>query len=213
MYADAIAVRHPQSGAAEEIATHADIPVLNSGDGVNEHPTQALLDLYTMRRSFGSVNGLHVALIGDMTVRTMHSLPLALAKYPNTKVTCIHPDDADFQPEMKEKFRALNFRYERAESVEDVADVADVFYLNGVRHPSDMSTLGEKPSETPRMYKIDSKILERAKTEAIVLHPLPRQDELPFEVDESIHAKYYDQAYYGLVVRMALLALVLGKVQ
>lgn len=211
MYADAIAVRHPQSGAAEEIAAHADIPVLNGGDGVNEHPTQALLDLYTMRHYFGSVDGLHVALIGDMTVRTMHSLPLALAKYPNTEVTCIHPDAADFQPEMKQKFEVLNFHYKRVESVEDVANTVDVFYLNGVRHPSAMSTLVEKPSETPRMYKVNSKTLERAKANAIVLHPLPRQDELPFEVDDSVHAKYYEQAYFGLVVRMALLALVLGK--
>jgi len=211
MYADAIAMRHPVSGAAEEAARHADIPVLNGGDGVNEHPTQALLDLYTIRHYLGGLDDLHIVMIGDMTVRTMHSFPMCLAKYDNVKVTCVHPDDADFQPEMKEKFRDLNFHYERANSVMDVVETADVLFMNGIRHPSDMSNIGNRPNETPREYIVDLKTLEKAKTRAIILHPLPRRDELPEEVDATIHARHLEQAYYGLVIRMALLALVFGK--
>lgn len=211
MYADVITMRHPVTGAAEEMARHADIPVLNGGDGVNEHPTQALLDLYTIRHYLGKLDGLHIVMIGDMTVRTMHSFPMCLAKYDNVKVTCVHPDDADFQPEMKAKFQDLNFHYERADSVLDVIETADVLFMNGIRHPSDMSNIGDRPNATPQKYRVDLKTLEKAKTRAIILHPLPRRDELPPEVDETIHARYFEQAYFGVVVRMALLALVLGK--
>ncbi len=210
MYSDVIAVRHPESGAAEEIANYAEIPVLNGGDGKNEHPTQALLDLYTIRYFFGGLEDLHVVLVGDMTVRTMHSLPFCLARYDSLKITVVHPDHADFQPEIKKKLENVNLNYQRAESVDEVVEDADVIYLNGVSHPEDMTEV-QSSSENEDYYKIDEKSLEKAKTNMIVLHPLPRNDEVATTIDDTFHAKYYEQAYLGLVLRMALLTLVLGR--
>ncbi len=207
-YADFIAMRHPVTGAAEEIAKHSQIPVLNGGDGRNEHPTQALLDLYTMRHYFGRLHNLHVVLVGDMTVRTMHSLPLSLARC-DVDVTLIYPDYADFQDAMKEKLDEVHFKYNRADSLHDVIEEADVIYMNGLTHPSDMSDV--EKSEGNKNYQMTKELLEKAKSNMILLHPLPRGDEIPKELDDSIHACYYEQAFLGMVIRMALLTLVAGR--
>jgi len=202
-YADVIAMRHPNNGAPEEFAKWAEIPVINGGDGTNEHPTQALLDLYTIKKDKGRIDGLKVLMIGDMvTERVLHSLPYALAKFEDTSVYSLAPKGLRMPKEYRDEFRKLNLHYEEVESMEDVIKDVDVIYSCTVVH--------NRHDITKEPYRVTLKKLKSARSDVIVLNPLPRLDELAEDVDDTPYQRYFHQPLNGVIIRMALFALVLG---
>ncbi len=212
-YADVLVIRHPQDGAPAEAASITDVPVVNAGDGYNEHPTQILLDLYTILREKGRLGGLCVGLVGDMNMRVMHSLPLALAQF-QSRVYFISPPDRSMPEPWLGEFQRLGLKYEERTHIDEVLSELDVIYLFGANTPSYAKARTQAVSKrplTPPAYVIDREKLARAKPDVILLHPLPRTDELPKDVDSLASARYFVQAYYGVAVRMALLALILGR--
>ncbi|MBA4419761.1 MAG: aspartate carbamoyltransferase [Anaerolinea sp.] len=212
-YADAIVIRHPQSGAPAEAATVAEVPVINAGDGYNEHPTQAVQDVYTMLKVKGSIDGLKVALVGDQNMRVMHSLPLALAQY-NTHVYFVSPKDQAMPQPWLAEFTKVGLSFEQRIDLEGILSDLDVIYLMGTKTPSysegRTEVMLERP-QTPQPYIINREKINRAKKSIIVMHPLPRVDELPVDVDSMDAAFYFKQANNGVAVRMAILSLIFGR--
>ena len=209
-YADVIALRHPLEGAARLAAEFADVPVINAGSGAEEHPTQALLDLYTIRKEKNRIDGLNVALVGDLRYgRTVHSLAYALSMY-NVKLFLVSPESLRMREEVLRSIKDKIDVEERA-SVEEIVPEVDVLYVTRIqreRFPDPAEYAKVKGS-----YKIDLEVLKNAKENLIILHPLPRVDEISAEVDNTPYAKYFQQVWNGIVVRMALLALILGVVK
>jgi len=202
-YADVIAMRHPDNGAAVEFAKWSEIPVINGGDGTNEHPTQALLDLYTIKKDKGRIDGLKVLMIGDMiTERVLHSLPYALAKFEDTSLYSLAPEGLRMPKKYKDAFKNLNLQYEEIDSMDDVIKDVDVIYSCTVVH--NRRDITEEP------YRITLAKLKDAKSDVIVLNPLPRVDELAEDVDDTPYQRYFLQPLNGVTIRMALFALVLG---
>ena len=212
-YADLLVIRHPKDGAPAEAAAATDIPVINAGDGYNEHPTQGLLDAYTMFREKGHLDGLQIAMVGDMNMRVLHSLPLALAAF-STQVYFVSPKE-QAQPDIwREEYKKVGLRFEERETLDGILQELDVIYLMGTKTPSYAQgrvDAGTEHESTPRPYIIDRDKLEKARKDLIVLHPLPRADELPCEIDSMSVARYFVQAHYGVAVRMALLAAIMGR--
>lgn len=209
-YADVIALRHPLEGAARMAADFATIPVINAGSGAEEHPTQALLDLYTLMRDKGRIDGLNIALIGDLRYgRTVHSLAYALSLY-DVKLYLVSPPLLRMRPEVLDYVKRRIEVFE-LESLDDAARDVDVLYVTRIqkeRFPDPAEYNKVKGS-----YQITLNTLRSAKSDMVILHPLPRIDEVSPEVDATPHAKYFDQVRYGLLLRMALLALVLGAIK
>ena len=207
-YADVIVVRHPLEGAARLAAEFADVPVINGGSGAEEHPTQALLDLYTIVKERGKIDGLNVALVGDLRYgRTVHSLAYALSLY-DVKLFFVSPDALRMRKEVLETIKE-QIKATEKNSLEDVIEDVDVLYVTRIqkeRFPD-----AAEYAKVRGSYKVDLKLLEKARKDMIVLHPLPRVDEIAPEVDGTAHAKYFQQVRNGVVTRMALLALILGK--
>lgn len=210
-YADVIALRHPLEGAARLAAEFAKVPIINAGSGAEEHPTQALLDLYTMLKEKGRIDGLSVALMGDLRYgRTVHSLAYALSLYDIEKLYLISPESLRMRREVLDTIKG-KMRVIEKTSVEDVIHDVDVLYVTRIqkeRFPDPAEYVKVKGS-----YKIDLNILDRVKEDMIILHPLPRVDEIAAEVDSTPFARYFQQVWNGIVVRMALLALILGAVE
>ena len=209
-YADVIAMRHPLDGAAKLAAEYSKVPIINGGSGSEEHPTQALLDLYTVRKEKGKIDGLKIALVGDLRYgRTVHSLAYALSLY-DVELFLVAPDSLRMR---REVLRSIQNKIPVTESsdLDKAVSLADVLYVTRIqkeRFPD--------PAEYAKVkgvYKIDLKTLSRAKKDLIILHPLPRVDEIASEVDATPQARYFQQVWNGVVVRMALLALVLGSVK
>ena len=215
-YGDVIVMRHFQQGAPAEAAKWASVPVINAGDGWGEHPTQVLTDLYTILNEMGTIDGLNFLCIGDMRMRTMHSLSYALTQF-DTKVFYVSPPEMSLTDDFKKELNAKNLQYEEAKHVADVIDQADVIYMEPVVQPDYTKARQEadaKKGLTPANYKITRKLLaEKAKSDSIILHSLPRMDELPPDVDGTRHARYWEEAFNGVVMRMALLALILGAME
>jgi aspartate carbamoyltransferase catalytic subunit len=212
-YADAIVIRHPQSGAPAEAAIAAEVPVINAGDGYNEHPTQAVQDVYTMLKAKGSIDGLKIALVGDQSMRVMHSLPLALAQF-NAQVYFVSPKDQSMPQDWLDEFNKVGLNFEQRVDLEDILNELDVIYLMGTKTPSyaeGRTDVKIDRPHTPQPYIIDREKINRAKKGLIVMHPLPRVDELPTNVDSMDAAYYFKQANNGVAVRMAILALVFGR--
>lgn len=212
-YADAIVIRHSQSGAPAEAAAVAEVPVINAGDGYNEHPTQSVQDVFTILRTKGTIDGLKIALVGDMNMRVMHSLPLALAQF-KTHVYFVSPPDQAMPQLWLDEFKKVSLSYEQRVDLDDILKELDVIYLMGSKTPSYAEGRTEVKADrpqTPRPYVIDREKINRAKKGIIVLHPLPRVDELPTDVDTMDAALYFKQANYGVAVRMAILALMMGR--
>ena len=211
-YADLVVLRHPEVGASQTAARYSRKPIINAGDGVGEHPTQALLDIYTIQREKGRLEGLNVALVGDMNMRVMHSLPLGLAQF-QCKVHIISPSDQSMPQHWLDEYKRVGLDYEEHTGIEDVLPKLDVIYLMGTKTPSFSEgrvEAGQKRESTPSAYIIDRDKLSRAKSDIILLHPLPRADELSKDVDSIASARYFVQAHYGVAVRMALLSLIMG---
>jgi aspartate carbamoyltransferase catalytic subunit len=211
-YADVIVVRHPRDGAPAEAADFVDVPVINAGDGYNEHPTQSLLDVYTIYRERGTLDGLRIALVGDMNMRVMHSLPLALAQF-QSELFFISPPEQSMPASWLQEYQRVGLNYTEVSVLDGILDSLDVIYLMGTKTPSyaEGRTEGsEQRPPTPLAYVINPEKLAQTKSDLILLHPLPRTDELPVEVDTLPSVRYFVQAYYGVALRMALLALIMG---
>ncbi|MFO7548552.1 MAG: aspartate carbamoyltransferase [Acidimicrobiia bacterium] len=215
-YGDAIVMRHFRQGAPHEAARWSSVPVINAGDGWGEHPTQVLTDLYTVSRELGTVDGLTFLAVGDWRMRTMHSLGYALTQF-DAEVVYVCPDDMAPTEEFLAELSAQNLRIRRAEHVAEAVGLADVIYMEPVvqaDYTASRQERDEGAGVTPEAYRVTRELLaERGRPGSIVLHSLPRMDELPPEVDATRHARYWQEAYYGVVMRMALLALVLGAME
>ncbi len=212
-YADVLVMRHPLEFAPAQAAALTDVPVINAGDGYNEHPTQSMLDLYTILRERGQIQGVKVAIIGDLNIRSTHGLPLGLAQY-QAKVYFVSPADCKMPKKWIEEYDRVGLIFEEVDSINNILPALDVIYLVGTNAPSFNIERQDATKDQPitqDAYLINKTKLARAKSDVIILHPLPRKDEVPTEVDTLNSARYYVQAYYGVAVRMALLALLLGK--
>jgi len=209
-YSDVIVLRHPLEGAARFAAEYANVPVINAGSGAEEHPTQALLDLYTIVKSKGRIDGLNIVLMGDLRYgRTVHSLAYALSLY-DVSLSLISPSLLKMRPEVIEDIKD-RIEVSEHEDLMEVLPDADVLYVTRIQKER-FPDLAEY-EKVKGSYVINLEILKNAKEDLIVLHPLPRVDEISVEVDSTPFAKYFEQARNGVVVRMALLALVLGAVK
>jgi aspartate carbamoyltransferase catalytic subunit len=215
-YGDVIAMRHFQQGAPAEAARWSSVPVINCGDGWGEHPTQVLTDLYTIRHELGTLDGLSVLLVGDMRMRTMHSILYAASQF-DIEAYVVCPPEMSLLPEFKAELDALSVRYHEASSVAEVIGEADVVYMEPVVQPDYTKARderGESVGLTPAAYQVTRELMrDHAKRGAIVLHSLPRMDELMPEVDATRHQRYWVEAFNGVVTRMSLLALVLGAME
>lgn len=212
-YGDVIVLRHPQTGAAESFAAHANVPVINAGDGWGEHPTQALTDLYTVREHCSRLDGTTWILSGDLRMRTMRSVLLGLRHYGCT-VLLAHPDDMSPDPALIEEVRASGCTVERISSIAEGLPRADAVYMEPVVQPDygvgRHLAEADKPS-TPAAYRVDRAMLEaEARPELLVLHSLPRLDELSLDVDATAHNGYWREAANAVHIRMALLEEILG---
>ncbi len=215
-YGDVIAMRHFQQGAPHEAAKWASVPVINCGDGWGEHPTQVLTDLYTAWKERGTLDGLKFLLVGDMRMRTMHSILYAMSQF-DTEAFVVSPPDMSLLPEFKRELDERSVRYVEVATTEEVIGEVDVIYMEPVVQPDYTKSRDERSGDvglTPAAYKVTRQMLrDRGKKDAIVLHSLPRMDELPVDVDATRHARYWIEGFNGVVMRMALLALVLGAVE
>jgi aspartate carbamoyltransferase catalytic subunit len=214
-YGDALVMRHFQQGAPHEAARWASIPVINAGDGWGEHPTQVLTDLYTVRRELGTVDGLTFLCIGDMRMRTMHSIGYALTQF-DAQMVAIAPEEMSLTDEFKAELADQNLAVREVEHVTDAIAEADVIYMEPVvqaDYTASRQERGDQVGSTPERFRVTREVLEGAKPGAIILHSLPRMDELPADVDGTRHARYWQEAYYGVVMRMALLSLVMGAME
>ncbi|RME89004.1 MAG: aspartate carbamoyltransferase [Anaerolineae bacterium] len=215
-YGDVIVMRHFQKGAPHEAAKWASIPVINGGDGWGEHPTQILTDLYTVLREKGTIDGLRWVAVGDMRMRTMHSLGYALTQF-DCPITFVAPPGMELPDEYKKDYEAMGLKFDFADHVGDVIGDADVILVEPTVQPDYSKSRDERKGElptTPDNYKITLDLLKnKAKSDAILLHSLPRMDEIPTDVDISRWSRYWQEAFNGVVMRMALLALVLGAME
>jgi aspartate carbamoyltransferase catalytic subunit len=215
-YGDMIVMRHFQQGAPHEAAKWASIPIINGGDGWGEHPTQILTDLYTVLTEKGTIDGLKWLAVGDMRMRTMHSLGYALSQF-DCPITFVSPPEMSLTKEFKKELKDLSVDFKEAEHVEQAIGEADVILVEPVVQPDYTKSRDERTGEldlTPANYKITRELLEKkAKSDAILLHSLPRMDEVPTDVDITKWSRYWQEAFNGVVMRMALLALVMGKME
>ncbi len=215
-YGDVIVMRHFQQGAPHEAAKWASIPVINGGDGWGEHPTQILTDLYTVYREKGRLDGLKWLAVGDMRMRTMHSLGYALSQF-DCPITLVSPPDMSPTDEFKAELKQYSVNFKVADHVEEAIADADVILVEPVVQPDYTKSRDERSGDvslTPANYRITRELLStKAKSDAILLHSLPRMDEIPPDVDITRWSRYWQEAYNGVVMRMALIALVLGKME
>jgi aspartate carbamoyltransferase catalytic subunit len=204
-FADVIVLRHPEAGAATRAAGSTKTPVVNAGDGANEHPSQTLVDLFAMRKSQGTIDGLTVAIVGDLKYgRTVHSLVKALMLY-QVKIHFASPRELALPEDLKEKLKKKDITFSCHERIEDVLKDADVVYMTRVQKERLQGEVLKSP------YILRKEMLAGCKKNMKILHPLPRIDELEKEIDKTPFAYYFEQAQYGVPVRMALLTSLLKK--
>ncbi|MGD8625784.1 MAG: aspartate carbamoyltransferase [Anaerolineae bacterium] len=208
-YADVIVLRHPEVGASQVAAEYARKPVINAGDGVGEHPTQALLDLYTIQSDLGRLDGLHVAMVGDLRYgRTVHSLARLLCLY-DVRMTFVSPELLRMPLDVLNEVKAHGRPVEETYDVHQVIEEVDVLYVTRVQRErfADQAQY----DEVKEYYIITQELMAQAKEQMIVMHPLPRVSEISYAVDNDPRAAYFRQMENGMYIRMALLAAVLGK--
>lgn len=208
-YSDIIVMRHFECGAAKRAAATAGIPIINAGDGPGQHPTQALLDVYTIEREIGKLDGIKVGLVGDLANgRTVRSLAYLLAKYKDVKIYFVSPDVVKMKDDIKDYLTSMGVEWEESADLMDVANKCDVVYQTRIQR----ERFGERTDlyeEARGKYIVDSRVLEVMPKHAVVMHPLPRLDEITVDVDADPRAAYFRQAKNGLYIRMALLKLLL----
>lgn len=209
-YADIAAMRHPKEGAPKVAAMNTDMPVINAGDGGHQHPTQTLTDLLTIRSLKGRLNNFTIGICGDLKFgRTVHSLIKALSRYENIKFILISPEELRIPDYIRDEILVNNgIEFEEVERLESVMEELDVLYMTRVqkeRFFNEADYIRLKDS-----YIINMEKLEKAKSDMVILHPLPRVNEISVEVDRDSRACYFKQAKYGMFVRMALIMKLLG---
>lgn len=208
-YSDLIVLRHPEVGAAATAAHYARKPVINAGDGVGEHPTQALLDHFTIVEELGAVDGLKIAMVGDLKYgRTVHSLTKLLVNY-DVEFSFVSPDILRMPGDVLDVVRASGHQFKEIEDAHEVIADADVLYVTRVQKErfTDLAEYDRMKDQ----YVVDEALMAKAKKRMIVMHPLPRVNEISYGVDEDPRAAYFRQMRNGMYIRMALLAAVLGK--
>ncbi len=206
-YADAVVLRHPREGAALMASECSATPIINGGDGAGHHPTQTLLDLYTIKRE-SRLDNLNIALAGDLKYgRTVHSLCYALSRY-HAKINLVSPPELRLPDRIVDDLRKRNIDVTVTNDMEDVIEDIDILYMTRIqreRFPD--------PAEFNRVsnsMRITKELIQTAKPDMKIMHPLPRVNEISFDVDDTVHAAYFKQAFYGVPVRMAILCKVLG---
>jgi len=210
-YCDLMVIRHPEEGSARLCAEASNKPVINAGDGANQHPTQTLLDIYTIQKVKGSLNNLHVGMVGDLRYgRTVHSLTNAMSHF-NPTFYFIAPQALQIPQSYLDELNEKKIKYVLESDLQKVSKKLDILYVTRIqkeRFPDPVEYQKYKG-----YYKLDTKLLENVKDDMKILHPLPRVDEMDRSLDQTKHAAYFEQAANGVPVRRALLALVLGKVR
>lgn len=203
-YVDIIAMRHPKEGAAKLAGEYSDVPIINAGDGGHQHPTQTLTDLLTINQTRGSLENMVVGLCGDLKFgRTVHSLVHMLSEFSGNKFYFISPEELKIPKYIKHMLDNKGIEYIEVERLEDIIDKLDILYMTRVqkeRFFNEADYIRLKDS-----YILDNKKLENAKEDMIILHPLPRVNEISTEVDNDKRAVYFQQVHYGMIVRMALI--------
>lgn len=208
-FADAIVLRHPEIGSAKRAAEVSRVPIINGGDGAGQHPTQALLDLYTIEREIGRIDGVHVALVGDLKYgRAPRSLAYLFGKYKGVRLTLVSPKELRMGAEIRTYLTKHRIAFEEVEDLEAAMRTADVVYQTRIQ--KERFTSQAEYKKFKGRYVIDRAMADSMKKGAIIIHPLPRVGEIAPEVDDSPHAVYFKQVGYGLMVRMALLEMVLS---
>ena len=208
-YSDVIVIRHPEVGSASIAAHYSSKPIINAGDGVGEHPTQALLDLFTISEALGTIGGLKIAMVGDLKFgRTVHSLTKLLVNYP-VEFVFVSPEILRMPKDVLDVVDATGHRYQETEDVHDTISDVDVLYVTRVQKErfADLAVYEEVKDH----YVVDPALMSKAKERMIVMHPLPRINEISYAIDNDPRAAYFDQMRNGMYIRMALLAAVLGK--
>jgi len=214
-YSDVIVLRHHQSGSAKRAANVSSVPIINAGDGAAQHPTQALLDLYTIDRELGGVDGVVIAFVGDLVnSRSIRSLCYFLAKFSGIKVHFVAPPTLSMREDMIQYLKkhriTLYESYGLEPPLEDLAKKVDVIYVT----QTPVGSFGDRLDDyelSKKNFVIDKRVLKSMKRNSVLMHPLPRSSEVSPDVDRDLRAVYYKQVYYGLCIRMAILCTVLEK--
>ncbi len=211
-YSDVIVIRHPEVGSVAKAAEVTSLPVINAGDGIGEHPTQALYDLFTIKDELGRLENLHLAFFGELArYRPVNSLAKLLAVYPKIKLSFISPPQVTMNPKTREYLRERKVPIFESDKIEDILPEIDVLYVTRVKKEFMSEELYKK---IQGKYIVDMKLVNKMKRKSVIMHPLPRIGEITTEVDADPRAVYLrSQMRNGLYVRMALLALVLGKIK
>lgn len=208
-YSDILVMRHPLEGSVKAAALTADCPVINAGDGGHLHPTQTLTDLLTLKIEKKRLDNLTVGFCGDLrNGRTVHSLLKALSCYPNNKFVLISTDELKVPVYIKDRLSALGREYVEVKTIEEAIPELDVLYMTRIQRERFASI--EQYEQQKNVYCLDKRKMKLGRDDLIVMHPLPRVDEITIEVDEDPRAVYFRQANYGMYVRMALILIVLN---
>ena len=209
-YADLIVMRHPLEGAAVLADKVASLPIINAGDGGHQHPTQTLTDLLTIKETKGTLEGLKIGLCGDLKFgRTVHSLIKALSFYNNNELFLITPTELRTPNYIRETvLKSQDIKYTEVSSIEEVIDELDVIYMTRIQR--ERFSFEADYNKLKDVFLLDNKKLKRAKSDLAILHPLPRVNEIAADVDSDPRAHYFNQAKYGVYVRMALIHKLLG---
>jgi aspartate carbamoyltransferase catalytic subunit len=206
-YSDVIVARHPQEGSVAELAKHATVPVINAGDGTNQHPTQALVDIYTIFCEKKKLNNLKIGVLGDLKYgRAVQSLLTLMSRYPGNQFTLISHPSLALDPEKKKKFAQSGCKITEVFELEPAIQNLDILYVT--RTQQERFDDAAKYEKVKNIFRIDKKTLAKAKKNLTIMHPLPRLQEISEEVDDLPQAKYFAQANYGVYIRMALLSLI-----
>ncbi len=203
---DVIVLRYDKENGAQTAARFSLVPIINAGDGAGEHPTQALLDIYTIQKELGKIDGISIAMVGDLARgRTVHSLSYLLGKFSDVKIYFVSPESLKIKDEIKDYLKGENISFFEETDLKKVAPLVDVIYQTRIQKER-----GSSLDETGGFYIVNQEILNLMKKDAIIMHPLPRNEEISPEVDSDSRAAYFRQAENGLYVRMALLKMMLS---
>ncbi|MBI2484070.1 aspartate carbamoyltransferase [Candidatus Uhrbacteria bacterium] len=210
-YVDIIVMRHPVDGSARRAAEATDTPIINAGDGSNQHPTQTLLDLYTIKESQKSIDGIHIALVGDLKYgRTAHSLAQALSHF-NVRLYFIAPPSLQIPPHIANHVKAKQVKFSFHEKLDDVLPKLDILYMTRIQEERFSDSM--EYNRVKDVFRLTLDQLGAVRPSMRILHPLPRVREIDPSIDATPHAYYFQQAQNGLLVRQAVLSLVLGKIE
>lgn len=206
---DVIVLRYDQEGGAKRAADLSSVPIINAGDGTGQHPTQALLDIYTIKKELGKIDGISIAMVGDLNRgRTVRSLSYLLGKFSGIKIYFVAPEAAEMRDDIKEYLKRHKVWFTEESDLREVAPKVEIIYQT--RTQKERAPLSAAPRKEKSFCIVNQQILYLMKKDAIIMHPLPRVDEISPEVDSDPRAAYFRQAKNGLYIRMALLKMILA---